>query len=83
MTRDVRKLLRYQVLVPVALLLGLVPFGSQPHLLEKLGMLFDGTLQRPIDIFDLILHGAPLALLAVRVGADLLALARRPSAVQD
>jgi len=47
-----------------ALLLGLAPFTPQPHLLEKLNMLFAGTLQRPVDIFDLCLHGAlPLLLL--------------------
>ena len=47
-----------------ALLLGLAPFTPQPHLLEKLNMLFSGTLQRPVDIFDLCLHGAlPLLLL--------------------
>ena len=47
-----------------ALMLGLAPFTPQPHLVEKLHMLFAGTLQRPIDIFDLCLHGAlPLLLL--------------------
>lgn len=47
-----------------ALLLGLAPFTPQPHLVEKLNMLFSGTLQRPVDIFDLCLHAAlPLLLL--------------------
>ena len=47
-----------------ALLLGLAPFTPQPHLVEKLNMLFSGTLQRPVDIFDLCLHGTlPLLLL--------------------
>ncbi len=54
-----------------ALLLGLAPFGRQPHLIEKLGMLFAGDLVRPIDIFDLVLHASPLLLLAVRAGYDL------------
>ncbi|HHH49048.1 MAG TPA: RND transporter [Gammaproteobacteria bacterium] len=49
-----------------ALLLGLAPFTPQPHLLEKLQMLFSGTLQRPVDIFDLCLHGALPALLLLK-----------------
>lgn len=50
-----------------AVLLGLAPFQPQPHLLEKARMLLDGTLSRPIDIFDLLFHGAPLALLAIQL----------------
>lgn len=47
-----------------AVLLGLAPFRPEPHLLEKLTMLVDGTLVRPIDIFDLCLHGVlPLLVL--------------------
>ena len=44
--------------------LGLAPFAPVPHLWEKLGMLVSGELTRAIDIFDLVLHGAPFALLA-------------------
>lgn len=51
----------------VALLLGLAPFTPEPHLWEKLKMLADGTLTRPIDIFDLVLHGSPVVLLALRL----------------
>ncbi len=51
----------------IALLLGLAPFGSQPHLLEKLDLLFSGELQRPIDIFDLFLHGTPAMLLVLKL----------------
>ncbi|MGB0603825.1 MAG: RND transporter [Candidatus Latescibacterota bacterium] len=50
-----------------ALLLGLAPFHPQPHLAEKVGMLWQGTLSRPIDIFDLFFHGAPTVLLVVRL----------------
>jgi hypothetical protein len=47
-----------------AVLLGLAPFTPEPHLWQKLKMLADGTLTRPIDIFDLVLHGAlPLLLM--------------------
>lgn len=57
----------YSLLVPVALLLGLAPFRPEPHLVEKVRMLFSGELARPVDIFDLCLHGLPVLLLSVRV----------------
>jgi len=57
----------YTVLVPLAVLLALAPFAPEPHLWEKLKMLFAGTLTRPIDIFDLFLHGAPLLLLLLKL----------------
>jgi hypothetical protein len=50
----------WSVLLPVALLLGLAPFQPEPHLLEKLRLLSRGQLVRPLDIFDLLLHGLPL-----------------------
>ena len=55
------------ILVPLALLLGLAPFLPEPHLWEKLKMLAAGTLSRPIDIFDLVYHGAPVLLLALKL----------------
>ncbi|HEX9180790.1 MAG TPA: hypothetical protein VF859_10370 [Burkholderiales bacterium] len=55
------------LLVPVAVLLGLAPFVPEPHLWEKLKMLVTGTLVKPIDIFDLLMHGAPLALIAAKL----------------
>ena len=66
------QLLPYRWLVPVAILLALAPFRPEPHLVEKLRMLFAGTLKRPIDIFDLALHATPLLLLLVRLVGDLL-----------
>ena len=55
------------MLVIAALTLGLAPFMPQPHVLEKLQMLTAGTLSRPIDIFDLFLHGTPFVLLALKL----------------
>ncbi len=63
--------LGYRLLVPLALLLGLAPFQPEPHLVEKLRMLVQGTLSKPIDIFDLLLHATPVALLLAKVVADL------------
>lgn len=55
------------LLVAGALLLGLAPFMPEPHLLEKSRMLVTGTLTRPIDIFDLLLHASLPVLLALRL----------------
>jgi hypothetical protein len=57
----------YVILVPLALLLGLAPFVPEPHLWEKLKMLAAGMLSRPIDIFDLLFHAAPIVLLALKL----------------
>jgi hypothetical protein len=50
-------------LVPIAVVLGLAPFSPEPHLFEKLRMLVNGQLRKPLDIFDLCMHGAPLMLI--------------------
>ncbi len=50
-----------------ALGLGFAPFTPEPHLLEKLRMLFEGTLVRPLDIWDLFLHSAPLIVLVAKL----------------
>lgn len=50
-----------------ALTLGLAPFMPEPHIWEKLKMLVAGDLARPVDIFDLVLHGAPWALLLTKL----------------
>ena len=55
------------MLALVALLLGLAPFVPEPHVWEKLKMLAAGSLTRPIDIFDLLLHGTPLIILALKL----------------
>jgi hypothetical protein len=52
----------------IAVLLGLAPFVPEPHLWEKLKMLAAGTLSRPIDIFDLLLHATPLVVLVLKLG---------------
>jgi len=48
--------------------LGLAPFLPEPHVWEKLRMLATGTLSRPLDIFDLAMHGAPWLLLLAKAG---------------
>lgn len=53
--------------VLAALTLGLAPFVPEPHIWEKLKMLASGTLSRPIDIFDLLLHATPWVLLGIKL----------------
>lgn len=50
----------------ISLTLGLAPFTPEPHIVEKLTMLFNGELAKPIDIFDLFLHGTPWVLLILK-----------------
>ncbi len=54
-------------LVVMAIMLALAPFYPEPHLLEKLRMLSHGDLTKPIDIFDLFLHGTLLVLLLIKL----------------
>lgn len=53
------------LVVIVALTLGLAPF-TPPHLYEKLVLLSRGDLTRPLDWFDLIMHGTPWLLLLAK-----------------
>ena len=55
------------VLALVAGWLAIAPVFPEPHLVEKLRMLAQGTLRQPMDIFDLLMHAVPLVLLLVRL----------------
>jgi hypothetical protein len=63
--------LNWGVVVLLCATLGLAPF-SPPHIVEKLSMLFKGNLVRPIDWFDLVLHGFPWILLLLKIIALLI-----------
>jgi hypothetical protein len=54
-------------LIVVAIGLAIAPIVPEPHLWEKLKMLADGTLTRPIDIFDLVMHAAPSLVLILKL----------------
>ena len=54
-------------LLIITAFLGLAPFAPEPHVWEKLKMLAAGDLRRPIDIFDLFLHGTPWVLLGLKL----------------
>ncbi len=55
------------ILIILTILLGLAPFVPEPHIVEKLRMLSQGTLRKPIDIFDLFYHAAPFILLIIKL----------------
>mgnify|MGYP000311342969 CR=1 FL=1 len=55
------------LVVLAALLLGLAPFQPEPHVWEKLKLLMDGALIRPLDILDLLLHGSPFLILVLKL----------------
>lgn len=54
-------------LAVAAIFMSLAPFSPEPHLVEKLRMLINGELVKPIDIFDLFWHSFLIILLAVRL----------------
>lgn len=58
--------LPWPILLLMGGLLALAPFQPEPHLVEKVRMLMDGNLKKPIDIFDLLMHSAPLFIIAVK-----------------
>jgi hypothetical protein len=57
--------LPWGLVILACLTLGLAPF-SPPHIWEKLQMLAQGRLVRPIDWFDFVLHGTPWAVLILK-----------------
>ena len=58
------------LLIVLVVFMLLAPFRPMPHVVEKLMMLKDGTLQRPIDIFDLFYHLTPLIVLLMKLYKD-------------
>ena len=60
----------YTVLIIFSLVLLLAPFRPMPHVLEKIIMLKNGMLSKPIDILDLIYHLLPTGLLIAKIIRD-------------
>ncbi len=58
--------LDWPLLMIAGFFLAIAPMQPEPHLVEKLRMLSEGTLVKPLDIFDLLMHSAPLLLMAVK-----------------
>jgi hypothetical protein len=68
---SLKNMLDYRLLLFLSLFIGLAPFFPQPHIVEKLRMLMAGTLEKPVDIFDLFWHSWPFFLLAYRIARDI------------
>ena len=58
--------LQWPMLLIAGLFLAMAPMQPEPHLVEKIRMLSAGTLVKPIDIFDLLMHSAPMVLIAIK-----------------
>lgn len=56
----------YSLLIGAAILMALLPFQPEPHLVEKLRMLSEGNLSKAVDIFDLFWHSLPMMLLVTK-----------------
>lgn len=65
--------LPWSLVVIACLTLGLAPFVPEPHIWEKLKMLAAGTLAKPIDIFDLLMHATPFVIAALKLAVPLVA----------
>ena len=55
------------IILILALFLGFAPFYPEPHIVEKVRMLINGQLKKPIDIFDLFWHTWPFVLLVLKL----------------
>ncbi len=60
------KTISWPMVIILCLTLGLAPYIPEPHVWQKLQMLLAGTLSKPVDIFDFVLHGVPWLLLALK-----------------
>ena len=60
----------YTLLIIAAIFMLLAPFQPMPHVIEKIAMLKNGVLTKPIDIFDLIFHLSPTFLLIAKAYRD-------------
>ncbi|MCM2284839.1 MAG: RND transporter [Desulfobacula sp.] len=60
----------YTVLIIFTVMMLLAPAKPMPHVVEKILMLKNGTLHRPMDIFDLFFHLFPLILLVLKIIKD-------------
>jgi hypothetical protein len=56
----------YPILIALTLFMLGAPFVPEPHLVEKMRMLSEGTLTRPLDIFDVFWHLLPAMILAIK-----------------
>jgi len=63
--KNLLKKIPYDILILFAIVLAIVPI-DEPHLLQKLQMLFSGNLVKGLDYFDLLMHSTPIILLILK-----------------
>ena len=68
--RSLLEKIPYTLLIVAAIFMLLAPFRPMPHVIEKMTMLKNGVLTKPIDIFDLIFHLIPTFLLIAKAYKD-------------
>lgn len=61
------KSISWPIVIIMCATLGLAPFSPEPHIVEKLRLLFTGNLTAPVDVFDLLMHGAPFILALIKI----------------
>ena len=69
-TKNMRNFLNkipYSILIIAAIFMLLAPFRPMPHVVEKLIMLTNGSLTKPMDIFDLFYHLTPTFILILKM----------------
>ena len=64
---DVIDKIPYPILIVIAVVMILAPFKPMPHVVEKMIMLKNGTLTKPLDIFDLCYHLVPTIILLLKI----------------
>ena len=57
--------LDWPIILIMCATLGLAPF-SPPHIVEKISLLINGELIKPLDWFDLFFHGLPWIILTLK-----------------
>jgi hypothetical protein len=62
--------LSYSALILATIFMLLTPISPMPHVVEKILMIKNGTLYKPLDIFDCFFHLSPLILLIIKIIKD-------------
>ena len=57
----------FTTILILGVFLALAPIYPQPHLMQKIQMLINGALVKPLDIFDLFFHSFGLVLVVLKV----------------
>lgn len=56
----------YIFLIGAAIVMALMPFQPEPHLVQKFDMLMAGNLTKPLDMFDVLWHTLPVWLILTK-----------------